>query len=196
MRTLLTSMAIMVLVVMVTLIWTVIFFLDQTMPEKSADFKLIIMEKWKVPSLLPITHADYLNPENPEMLAHAQGTGRRAERFHDLVLLWRHDRRHHRYVEGQSRQDDFFLCHGSDAHSAHDGRSGRFQPRPGEKAAGQTRRLLDWSGPLAALNKRVGERFKITSINYKGIDLEFEIVGELPPGRYDKSAIMNDKLFQ
>src|SRR5262245_19367918 len=67
-RTLLTSTAIMVLVMMVTLIWTVIFFLDLTMQEKSADFKLIVMERWKVPSQMPITHADYLNPESPKCL--------------------------------------------------------------------------------------------------------------------------------
>src|SRR5207244_2119923 len=44
---------------------------------------------------------------------------------------------------------------------------------------------------LAALNKKVGERIKVTSMNYKGIDLEFEIIGELPPGRYEQSAVMN-----
>ncbi len=32
------------------------------------------------------------------------------------------------------------------------------------------------------MNKKVGERIKVTSLNYKDIDLEFEIVGELPRG--------------
>ena len=46
---------------------------------------------------------------------------------------------------------------------------------------------------MAAINKRVGERFQVTNLNpnYKDIDLEFEIVGELPEGRYNQSAIMN-----
>jgi putative ABC transport system permease protein len=44
---------------------------------------------------------------------------------------------------------------------------------------------------LAALNKKVGERIKVTSLNYKGIDLEFEIFGQLPGGRYEQSAVMN-----
>jgi putative ABC transport system permease protein len=48
---------------------------------------------------------------------------------------------------------------------------------------------------LKALNKRVGERFKLTSINYKGIDLEFEIAGQLPDGRYNASAIMRMDYF-
>jgi hypothetical protein len=37
----------------------------------------------------------------------------------------------------------------------------------------------------------VGDRFKITSLNYVDIDLEFEIAGELPGGRFESSAIMN-----
>jgi putative ABC transport system permease protein len=48
---------------------------------------------------------------------------------------------------------------------------------------------------MQKINKRVGERFKLTSINYKGIDLEFEIIGELPEGRYDMSSIMNADYF-
>jgi len=44
---------------------------------------------------------------------------------------------------------------------------------------------------MALVNKRVGERFQLTSINYKDIVLEFEIVGQLPEGSYDQSAIMN-----
>jgi putative ABC transport system permease protein len=45
---------------------------------------------------------------------------------------------------------------------------------------------------LAALKKRVGDPFKLTGINYKDIDLEFEIVGVLPAsGRYDETAFMN-----
>src|SRR5215470_13137218 len=47
-RTTLTGLAIMVLVIMITLIWTVIYFLDKSMTEKTANFKLIIMERWKV----------------------------------------------------------------------------------------------------------------------------------------------------
>ncbi len=44
---------------------------------------------------------------------------------------------------------------------------------------------------LAAMNKRVGERIKIYSMNYKGIDLEFDIVGTFPDGRYNQTAAMN-----
>jgi putative ABC transport system permease protein len=48
---------------------------------------------------------------------------------------------------------------------------------------------------LERINKRVGERFTVYSMNYKNIDLEFEVVGVLPPGRYEEFAIMNEKYF-
>src|SRR5262249_50809514 len=48
---------------------------------------------------------------------------------------------------------------------------------------------------LKRLNNRVGDRFKLTSLNYKGIDLDFEVVGELPEGRYGMSGIMNMSYF-
>src|SRR4029077_4652591 len=43
---------------------------------------------------------------------------------------------------------------------------------------------------LKAINKRVGERFTLVSMNYKDVDLEFEIVGEFPDGRYNQSGLM------
>jgi putative ABC transport system permease protein len=51
------------------------------------------------------------------------------------------------------------------------------------------------SDKLKSLNKQIGERFKLSSFNYKGIDLEFEVVGALPDGRYNASAIMRLDYF-
>jgi putative ABC transport system permease protein len=44
---------------------------------------------------------------------------------------------------------------------------------------------------LALTHKKVGDRIKVTGINFTGIDLECEIVGGFPPGRYDRFAVMN-----
>jgi putative ABC transport system permease protein len=46
---------------------------------------------------------------------------------------------------------------------------------------------------LKTINKKVGERIKITGLDFKGIDLEFEIVGELPSGQYEDLGIMNEE---
>src|SRR3954454_19994751 len=72
-RTALTGLATMVLVFVITVIWTIVFNLDQAMREKSKDLKLIITEKWQVPSLLPMTHANYLNPTSQYFLKELQG---------------------------------------------------------------------------------------------------------------------------
>jgi putative ABC transport system permease protein len=45
---------------------------------------------------------------------------------------------------------------------------------------------------LKTINKKVGERIKITGLDFKGIDLDFEIVGELPTGQYEDLGIMNE----
>ena len=46
-RTILTFKTIVVLVTVVTLIWTVLWFLDQVMTERSRDLKLIVTERWR-----------------------------------------------------------------------------------------------------------------------------------------------------
>ena len=57
-RTLLTGLAILVLVMMFTLIWTIVVFLDQATAEQAKNLKLIITERWQVPSMMPPTHSN------------------------------------------------------------------------------------------------------------------------------------------
>jgi putative ABC transport system permease protein len=190
-RTLLTSLAIMVLVIMVTLIWTVIYFLDQTMQERSADFKLIVMERWKVPSQMPPTHADYLNPGSSKCLPALKEAGLAPKDF----MTWS-------FYGGTTDPDKmslenlvfFFVMDPTAIRPMMDDLE-NFDPALIKKMLDKREACLLGQDKLRSLNKRVGERFKLTSINYKDIDLEFEIVGALPPGRYDKSGIMNDKYF-
>jgi putative ABC transport system permease protein len=44
---------------------------------------------------------------------------------------------------------------------------------------------------LGLLKKQVGDRIKVSSLNYPDIDLEVEIIGAFPKGRYAQSAVMN-----
>src|SRR5262245_23942570 len=67
-RTVLTCLATIVLVLMVTLIWTVIYFLDQVTMERAKDLKLIVSEKYSLPSQMPNSHANYLNPRRSECI--------------------------------------------------------------------------------------------------------------------------------
>jgi putative ABC transport system permease protein len=46
------------------------------------------------------------------------------------------------------------------------------------------------------MKKKVGERIKVTSFNYPGLDLEVEIIGQFPDGRYNQSALVNYSYIQ
>jgi len=189
-RTMLTSLAIMVMVMMVTLIWTVVYFLDMATTEKAADFKLIVTERWQLPSQLPLTHADYLNPEKPKFIPELKslyqakdfmtwsfygGTTDPAKMsLENLVFFFVMNPKHIRPM-----MDDLE----------------NFDPALIQKLAGTPSGCLLGQDRLDALNLKVGNRFKLTSLNYKGVDLEFEVVGALPKGRYDKSGIMNETYF-
>jgi putative ABC transport system permease protein len=61
-----------------------------------------------------------------------------------------------------------------------------------EKLKANRQGIILGNNQLIATNKRIGERFKLTGMSLsKGVDLEFEIVGVFPPGRYDTLATMN-----
>jgi putative ABC transport system permease protein len=44
---------------------------------------------------------------------------------------------------------------------------------------------------LRMMNKKVGESIKVSSLNYADIDMELEIIGAFPTGRYEQAAVMN-----
>src|SRR5436190_24169175 len=66
-RTMLTALAIGVLSVMITTIWTILYFIDLIQVERAKDLKIIVTYKWSVPSQIPMTHADYLNPTSSKL---------------------------------------------------------------------------------------------------------------------------------
>src|SRR5262245_38364663 len=56
-RTALTALATYVLVLVVTLIWSVLHFLDGEFREKERDFKVVITSKYVMPSQMPYSYA-------------------------------------------------------------------------------------------------------------------------------------------
>ena len=190
-RTLLTGLAIAVFVMMITLMWSVMFFLDTSMQAKSADFKLIVMERWKVPSMMPATHADYLNPASSKCLQEIREAGLGPQDF----MTWSF---YGGFPNPEKKTLDtmvFFFTMDANAIRPMMDDLDDYDPALVKKLANKIDGCLMGREKMRALDKRIGERFKITSMNYKGIDLDFEIVGELPTGRYDKSAIMNESYF-
>lgn len=189
-RTMLIATATMVLVAKVTLIWTVIYFLDQVTKEKSKDLKLIITERWQLPSQMPNTHADYLNPKHPKFLKELEGLYTPRD-----FMTWS-------FYGGTIDPGKFTVesivfafCMNPDHIIPMMEDLDNFDPAIVDKLRQNRTGILMGKERMDRINKKVGERFKLTSLNYKDVDLEFEIVGELPEGRYSQSAIMNESYF-
>src|SRR5258708_7984760 len=60
-RPILTSLGTMVLVLVITLIWSVLHFLDRAMADKATNFKVIVTERWQIPSRMPFAYAASLS---------------------------------------------------------------------------------------------------------------------------------------
>jgi len=64
-RTLLTSLGTMMMVFVVTLVFSILTFLDRATSEKSQNLKAIVSERWQIPSQMPIAYADALSEGAP-----------------------------------------------------------------------------------------------------------------------------------
>jgi putative ABC transport system permease protein len=194
-RTLLTMAAIGVLAFMITMIWTIIYFIDIATSERSKDLKIIITYKWSVPSQIPMTHAEYLDPASPKFLPElVDDNGKKLYTTNDF-MLWSF---YGGTTDPAKMTPDnimFFFVMDPDQIIPMMDDMQDLDPKLVEALKKSPQGCLIGSDKLASLNKKVGERIKMTSMNYKDIDLEFDIVGVFPDGRYNASAIMRLDYF-
>ncbi|HJT76139.1 MAG TPA: ABC transporter permease [Gemmataceae bacterium] len=188
-RTTLTSLAVIVLVFVVTLIWTVLWFLNQIMSEKTADLKAIVTERWQIPSQMPWAYASSLEdgaashpgdarPEDYMTWGFYGGTIDPTKMTRESIV----------FFFAMEPRKLLTMMDGLDQLTGKDRRDLELAIKEMER---DKRKVIIGRERLQAMNKRVGERFKCTSMNYKEIDLEFEICGTFPDGRYNQSAVMN-----
>jgi putative ABC transport system permease protein len=190
-RSTLTALGTMVLVFVFTLIWSVLSFLDAVTAEKTQDLKAFVTERWQLPSQMPFAYASSVS----------DGGARNAGDIHPAdSMTWQFyggtiDK------EKMTRENTFF------AFAMEPEKLGSMMDElelknlPPDKAA-ELKRLIQvlkekrngviigWE-KLKQMHKRVGDRFTVTSFNYKDIDLEFEVIGEFPDGRYNQTGVMN-----
>lgn len=188
-RSTLTGLATFVLVFVVTLIWTVLWFLDQVTVEKSRDLKAIVTERWQLPSQMPMAYAvslangaaarpDDVRPDDHMTWQFYGGTLDPVNRTRENIVFF--------FCMEPAKlltmMDDLDQLSGQDLADL-------------EKAVAEMtrdkRKVIIGRERLAALNKKIGERIAVSSLNYQGIDLEMEIIGTFPDGRYNQSAVMN-----
>jgi putative ABC transport system permease protein len=198
-RTSLTYLATFVGVIVVAMIWSVLSFLDAVMTEKAKDVKVIVTEKFQVPSQMPPSYEAGLAAE-----AAGLPDGLAADRYKDM-MSWA-------FVGAatdlEKRTLDSILFFFSmppaalltmmddlDANTIGAAERARLEQ---QVATMQTniRAVLVGQDKLRALNKTVGDRLKVYSFNYKDIEFEIEIIGTFPRGRYDMSSVMNIDYFR
>ncbi len=183
-RTVLTSAAVMVLVFVVTLIWSILAFLDVVMTERSKDLKAIITERYQIPSQMPYSyaatleqgaarsgHSEDVRPEDSMTWQFYGGTTDPDHRTRDNIVF-------------------MFAMAPEKIRTMMDDLES-LDPAAIEKMKANKKGVLMGRERMAMIHKQVGDRFTLTGMNYKDINLEFEIVGDLPEGRYNQSAVMN-----
>jgi putative ABC transport system permease protein len=199
-RTVLASLAIMVLVFVVTLIWSFLVPLDIAMTEQTSNLKTIVSERWQVPSQMPPSYAStleeggYSRPGDLRILREDAmtwsfygGTLDKEKRtFENIIFFFVLDPQNliprTVRVNGEEKtippmMDDLDHPEPQFVEAVH-----KMMEKRNGVIIGQRR--------LEKMNKRVGERFVVSSFNF--IDLDFEIVGTFPKSaRYDQSAVMN-----
>jgi putative ABC transport system permease protein len=196
-RTILTSMAIFVLVFVVTLVWSILWLLDLVTSEKSKDFKAIVTERWQLPSQMPYAYGSSIS----------EGAASKPQDIKPVdAMTWQF---YGGTIDPDKRTREgilFFFCMDPDKlMSVKDGKVVSMMDGLDDLSEDQRAELLGCiramkankrgviigQDRLSIMNKRVGERMKVTSLNYKDINLEVDIIGTFPPGRYDQSAILN-----
>ena len=194
-RTVLTALGTMLQVLVVTLVWSVLSFLDQATQARSEKIKALITERWTIPSRMPYSYVNLLkdgavreegdikpidfmswtfyggttDPENQSPDKFLFAIGMQPEKIPTMM---------DDLDQGSLSEADFALL------------------MEGVEKLKKTRNgIILGADRLKSQEKKIGDKIKITSVNYRGIDLEFEIVGTFPSGRYDSSAIYRIDYF-
>jgi putative ABC transport system permease protein len=172
----------MVLVFVVTMIWTVVYFLNDLTETKTGNLQAIVTEKWQLPSQMPLSYAQPLC----EGAASHHGDLRPKD-----SMLWLF---YGGTVDPENKTRDslvFFIATDPNKILTMIDDLKGLDPELVKKLASRKDAALIGPKRLKTIQKKVGERIKVTGLDYKGIDLEFEIVGELPTGQYEDAGVMN-----
>jgi putative ABC transport system permease protein len=188
-RTTLTALGTMVLVFVVTLVWSVLYLLDTVMTEKKSNLKAIVTERWQVPSQMPFAYASTLAEGAARTPDDVRPQDSMTWQFFGGALA----------LDKRSREDLVFafcmepkkLATMMDELEDLPGEQARELQENIHKMEANRKAIVIGREKLEQIHKQVGERIKLYSVNFKDIDLEFDIVGTFPPGRYNQTAVIN-----
>ena len=187
-RTVLTMLGTMILVMVVTLIWSILSYLDLQTAEKSNNFKAIISEKWRAPSQMPFSYAAGLR----EAGARNPGDVRPLDSMSWSFYLGSLDPKRTREASlfAFCMEPEKLLTMMDELDDLPPTEKAAFTVVV-EKLKNNRQGVILGIERLKATGKQVGERIVLYGVNYRDIDLELEIVGTFPDGRYNNSAVVD-----
>ncbi|MFO0934918.1 MAG: ABC transporter permease [Gemmataceae bacterium] len=194
-RTALTYLALFVLTFVLAFLYTVVTFLGAAMKEKEANFKVIMTEKYSIPSQMPPAYerrmTDLIMALPPDMRP-VNGT--------DDIMTWS-------FVGATTDPENprpenaiFFFCLEPKKILTMMDSLERKDLNPKElaqmeenvrKMTEDPQAIIISPTKLAKMNLRVGERIKASGIFPKDVTFEFTIVGTLPDGKFEGTSMMN-----
>jgi putative ABC transport system permease protein len=188
-RTLLTGSATLLLVLIITIIWSVLWLLDLVTTERTKDFKAIVTERWQAPSQMPLAYEGILADGATAKPGDVKPQDFMSWQFFGGTLDEKKDRNNLIFFfcvdpdKVMPMMDEFRDI--SDENKA--------QLRADLEAMKQDkRRVLIGSDRLKLMNKEVGERISIFSLNYQGITMDdCEIYNVLPEDRLRLFGLMH-----
>ncbi len=203
-RSSLTALGTMVLVLVVTLVGSVLHLIDVVTEDKSHDIKAFVTDRWSAPSRLPYSYASSLNegaarkdhpedarptdsmtwqfyggtfdPKNPSFRSMVFCIACQPEKILTMMSG----------LENLSAAEDAELRRGVE----------RLRTKRNGIILGRNHLLnlnqMIGSAQPGLLKDPVGRTFKLSGIStWKDLDFDMEIVGVFPPGRYDGLAAIN-----
>lgn len=193
-RTSLTYLALFVLTLVLCLIYAVLHMIGNATTEKEANFKAIVTHKTVIPSQMPAGYYEQfryacLNDLPPEM--------RPANGDKD-IMSWS-------FVIGTTdkvnqRKDTMVFLFALEPDKVMTMMDGLDDLTGEEKVLlekacaamlANPRAIVMSKSRLKTLNLQVGQKIKLHGLNYANILFEFEIIGELPEGKYEGVSFMN-----
>jgi putative ABC transport system permease protein len=193
-RTTLTALGTVVLVLVVTMAWACLAFIDHVTEAKSQNFKAIVTERWQIPSQMPISYAATMADGGARKPDDIKPTDSMSWQFYGGTLDPKNMTREN-LVFAIAMDPNKIATMMDDLEDLTGAEKAELERLIGETIKNR-QALVIGADRLKAINKRVGERIRLYGLNFKDIDLEFDIVGVFPLPRYSQSAAFNEEYLK
>jgi putative ABC transport system permease protein len=193
-RTSLTYLAVFVLTVKLVLLYTIITFIGNVTAEKEANFKAIVTHKTLIPSQMPTGYYETFK----NLVLHELPPDMRPTNGEKDVMSWSFVFATTDPVNKRPENSLPMFCMEPEKITTMmdglDDLTGDERRQLDEAVAvmGRNKQAIVVSqGKLKRMNLRVGQRVKMTGLNYPDMQFEYDIIGTLPDGKYEGVGFMN-----